>query len=53
MARGGARGLVIGVMPAPGRVGKTTLSLMLGWFLRRDEKSVLVIDLDPSISLSL
>ena len=46
-------GCIIGFMSAPGGVGKTILSLTLGWFLRREGKNVLLIDLDPSISLSL
>ncbi len=46
-------GIVIGFMSAPGGVGKTVLSLLTGWFLRRRGHRVLLIDLDPSISLAL
>jgi len=45
-------GVVIGVFSAPGGTGKTTISLVLGWLLRRAGNKVLLVDLDPSISLS-
>ncbi len=46
-------GKVFGFFSAPGGVGKTTFALLLGWFLREASKKVLLIDMDPSISLSL
>jgi len=46
-------GKVFGIFSAPGGVGKTTLALLLGWLLRKDGKKVLLIDMDPSSSLSL
>ncbi|RLG49710.1 MAG: hypothetical protein DRO00_09660 [Thermoproteota archaeon] len=49
----GKDGKVFGIFSAPGGVGKTTLALLLGWFLRKDGRKVLLIDMDPSSSLSL
>jgi len=49
----GNNGKVFGIFSAPGGVGKTTLALLLGWFLRKDGRKVLLIDMDPSSSLSL
>lgn len=48
-----ADGKIFGIFSAPGGVGKTTLALLLGWFLRKEGKRVLLIDMDPSSSLSL
>ncbi|RLG40733.1 MAG: hypothetical protein DRO05_05690, partial [Thermoproteota archaeon] len=46
-------GKVFGFFSAPGGVGKTTIALLLGWLLRELGKKVLLIDMDPSIALSL
>ncbi len=46
-------GRVIGVLSAPGGVGKTTIARLLAWMARLDGKSVLLVDMDPSVSLSL
>jgi len=46
-------GRILGIFSAPGGVGKTTITICLGWFLRRFGLKVLLVDLDPSISLSL
>jgi len=46
------KGRVIGIFSAPGGVGKTTLAASLGWLLRESGKRVLLVDMDPSISLS-
>jgi len=45
-------GKVLGLLSAPGGVGKTTIAATLGWFFRESGKKVLLIDMDPSISLS-
>ena len=46
-------GEVIGVFSAAGGVGKTTISLILGYFLRKSGRKSLLIDMDPSVCLSL
>ncbi len=46
------KGKVIGIFSAPGGVGKTTLAASLGWLLRESGRRVLLVDMDPSISLS-
>ena len=46
-------GKVIGFFSAAGGVGKTTISLILGYFLRKSGKRVLMMDMDPSVCLSL
>lgn len=46
-------GKVIGFFSAAGGVGKTTISLILGYFLKLDNKKVLMVDMDPSVCLSL
>ncbi len=46
-------GVILGYFSAPGGVGKTVLSLLTGWNLRDKNYRVLLMDLDPSISLSL
>jgi len=45
-------GKVIGFFSAPGGVGKTTIAMLLGWKLRERGLSVLMVDMDPSVSLS-
>ncbi len=45
-------GKVLGIFSAPGGVGKTTLAANLAWLFRESDYRVLLIDLDPSISLS-
>lgn len=44
---------VIGFLSAPGGVGKTTIALCLSWFLKESGKRNLLIDLDPSLGLTL
>jgi len=46
-------GKIIGVFSAAGGVGKTTISLIIGYFLRKSGKRSLLIDMDPSVCLSL
>lgn len=46
-------GEIIGFFSAAGGVGKTTISMLLGYFLKREGKRVLMIDMDPSVCLSL
>lgn len=46
-------GVVVGLMSAPGGVGKTTMAALFGWLFRESGKRVLMIDMDPSVSLSL
>lgn len=46
-------GEVIGVFSAAGGVGKTTISLILGYFLRKSGRKSLLVDMDPSVCLSL
>lgn len=43
----------VSFLSAPGGVGKTTIALCLGWFLRKNAKSVLLTDMDPSLGLTL
>lgn len=45
-------GMIVGTMSAPGGVGKTTMAALLGWLFRESGKRVLLIDMDPSVSLS-
>ncbi len=45
-------GKILGLLSAPGGVGKTTIAASLGWLFRESGKRVLLIDMDPSISLS-
>lgn len=43
----------ISFFSAPGGVGKTTIALCLSWFLRERNFTPLLIDLDPSLGLTL
>ncbi|MBD3228330.1 MAG: AAA family ATPase [Candidatus Lokiarchaeota archaeon] len=43
----------ISFISAPGGVGKTTTILCLSWLLRENNKSILLIDMDPSLGLTL
>ncbi|MFQ6127084.1 MAG: ParA family protein, partial [Candidatus Heimdallarchaeota archaeon] len=43
----------IAFISAPGGVGKTTIALNLAWSLAELNKSTLLIDLDPSLGLTL
>ncbi len=43
----------ISFISAPGGVGKTTIALCLSWFLRERNNTPLLIDLDPSLGLTL
>ncbi|MFQ6126379.1 MAG: ParA family protein [Candidatus Heimdallarchaeota archaeon] len=43
----------IAFISAPGGVGKTTIALCLAWFLAERNKSTLLLDLDPSLGLTL
>lgn len=44
---------IISFISAPGGVGKTSIALLLSWFLKEHGKSNLLIDLDPSLGLTL
>lgn len=44
---------ILSFLSAPGGVGKTTIALLLSWFLKEKGKSNLLIDLDPSLGLTL
>lgn len=44
---------IISFLSAPGGVGKTSIALLLGWFLKQNGENNLVIDLDPSLGLTL
>lgn len=44
---------IISFLSAPGGVGKTSIALLLGWFLKQNGKNNLLIDLDPSLGLTL
>ena len=46
-------GSVVSFVSAPGGVGKTTLSLVSSWLMRRDGLRVLLVDMDPTMGLSL
>ncbi len=43
----------ISLISAPGGVGKTTIALCLAWFLKERNKPTLLIDVDPSLGLTL
>ncbi|MBD3213489.1 MAG: AAA family ATPase [Candidatus Lokiarchaeota archaeon] len=44
---------IISFLSAPGGVGKTSIALLLGWFLKQDGNNNLLLDLDPSLGLTL
>ncbi len=44
---------IISLISAPGGVGKTTIAVLLGWFLKERNKKTLLIDMDPSLGLTL
>ncbi|MFO8017355.1 MAG: ParA family protein [Promethearchaeia archaeon] len=44
---------VISFLSAPGGVGKTSIAVLLSWFLKERNKPNLLIDLDPSLGLTL
>ena len=44
---------IISFLSAPGGVGKTTIAILLSWFLKEKGISNLLIDLDPSLGLTL
>lgn len=44
---------IISFLSAPGGVGKTTIAILLSWFLKEKGKTNLLIDLDPSLGLTL
>ena len=44
---------IISFISAPGGVGKTTIALCLSWFLAERNITTLLIDLDPSLGLTL
>ncbi len=48
-----ARTKIISFLSAPGGVGKTSMALLLGWFLKQNGHNNLLIDLDPSLGLTL
>lgn len=44
---------IISFLSAPGGVGKTTIAVLLSWLLKEKGKDNLLIDLDPSLGLTL
>ncbi len=44
---------IVSLISAPGGVGKTTIALCLSWFLKEQNRQSLLIDLDPSLGLTL
>jgi len=48
-----AKNKIISFLSAPGGVGKTTIAVLLSWLLKEKGKESLLIDLDPSLGLTL
>ncbi|KKK80820.1 hypothetical protein LCGC14_2819670 [marine sediment metagenome] len=44
---------IVSLISAAGGVGKTTIAVLLGWFLKERNKKTLLIDMDPSLGLTL
>lgn len=44
---------IISFLSAPGGVGKTSIAILLGWHLKESGRSNLLVDMDPSLGLTL